>query len=168
MIIARTLLALLTSLVILTGCGFTPMYAEKEDGQGLSAEFSNVVIAPINDRIGQVVQNHLKDRMNPYGSPATPEYLLRVTLKQAQEGFGFRTDESVTRESLTLTATYQLVDQKTGEVVLQDEVRAIQAYDVVQSDFANFSTQQDAEARTALQIAELVTARVGLYFNSED
>ena len=91
-----------------------------------------------------------------------------VTLDQALEGYGFRTDESVTRESLTLTASYQLVDQKTGDVVLQDEVRAIQAYDVVQSDFANFSTQQDAEARTALQIAELLTARLGLYFKSEN
>lgn len=168
MTLTRTLLALLTSLFILSGCGFTPMYAENQSGEGLSEEFSNVAIAPIDDRIGQVVQNHLRDRINPRGAPAAPDYLLRVTLNQAQEGFGFRTDESVTRESLTLTATYQLVDQKTGDVVLQDEVRAIQAYDVVQSDFANFSTQQDAEARTALQIAELVTARLGLYFKSED
>ena len=168
MIFVRTLLALVTALFILSGCGFTPMYAEKGDGEGLSETFSNVAIAPIEDRIGQVVRNHLQDRMNPYGSPAAPDYLLRVTLDQALEGYGFRTDESVTRESLTLTASYQLVDQKTGDVVLQDEVRAIQAYDVVQSDFANFSTQQDAEARTALQIAELLTARLGLYFKSEN
>jgi LPS-assembly lipoprotein len=167
MIFTRTLISLFTALFILSGCGFTPMYAENQ-GEGLSEAFSNVAIAPMNDRIGQVVQNHLQDRMNPYGSPAAPEYLLRVTLNEALEGYGFRTDEAVTRESFTLTATYQLVDQQSGDVVLQDEVRAIQAYDVVQSDFANFSSQQDAEARTALQIAELVTARVGLYLKSEE
>lgn len=168
MTLTRTLMTLMITLFILSGCGFTPMYGENRAGDGLSETFSNVAIAPINDRIGQIVQNHLRDRMNPYGSPAAPDYILRVTLNQALEGYGFRTDESVTRESLTLTATYQLVDQKTGDVVLQDEVRAIQAYDMIQSDFANFSTQQDAEARTALQIAELLTARLGLYFKSEN
>lgn len=168
MTFTRTLLAQMLALFILSGCGFTPMYAENQAGDGLSETFSKVAIAPIADRIGQVVQNHLQDRMNPYGQPAAPDYLLRVTLNQALEGYGFRSDDSVTRESLTLTATYQLVDQKSGEVVLSDEVRAIQAYDVVQSDFANFSTRQDAEARTALQIAELLTARLGLYFKSEN
>jgi LPS-assembly lipoprotein len=165
---ARTFFAALTALLVLSACGFKPMYAEHTGGEGLNGEFSNVAIAPIEDRIGQVVRNHLLDRINPYGEPSAPDYFFRVSLDKTLEGYGFRSDESVTRESLTLTASYQLVEQKSGKVVLEDEVRAIQAYDIVQSDFANFSAEQDAEERTAERIAEMLTARLGLYFKSEN
>lgn len=164
----RTLIALFTLGLLVAGCGFTPLYAENPSGEGLVADFEGVYIAPIPDRIGQQVRNHLLDRINPMGEPSGADYTLRVTLEPSVEGFGFRSDESITRESLTLTAYYQLVDQRNGNVVLEDQVRAIQAYDVVQSDFANFSAQQDAEARTTLQVAELLTARLGLFFKSAE
>ncbi len=168
MTLPRIFLAGLTALLLLSGCGFKPMYGENSAGEGLTQDFSTVAIAQIDDRIGQIVRNHLLDRMNPYGEPSAPDYLLQIALDKALEGYGFRSDESVTRESLTLTAVYRLVDQASGKVVLEDEVRAIQAYDVVQSDFANFSAQQDAEARTAERIAEMLAARIGLFFKSQN
>jgi LPS-assembly lipoprotein len=168
MTLFRNLTVLTFALLTLSACGFTPMYAENSAGEGVPEDFASISIAPIQDRIGQVVRNHLLDRINPYGQPAVPQYVLRVSLQESVEGFGFRSDEAVTRESFTLTAVYQLVEQSSGDVVLQDELRAVQAYDVVQSDFANFSTQQDAEARTAQQVADLLTARLGLYFKSKE
>ena len=163
----KTILVSILSLTLLSACGFQPMYSENTSSQPLADEFATISIGPIEERLGQVVRNHLLDRINPMGEPAVPEYLLRVSLDQSLEGYGFRSDEAITRESMTLTAIYQLVEQSSGKVVLQDEVRAIQAYDVVQSDFANFSAQQDAENRTALRVAEMLVTRLGLYFKSE-
>lgn len=153
---------------LLSACGFHPMYGETGATASLSDEFANVAISPIEERTGQIVWNHLRDRMNPHGEPAAPDYLLSVDLNEIVEGYGYRQDESVTRESFTLEAMFRLTDQKTGDVVYADKVRSVQAYDVVQSDFANFSAQQDARDRTALQVSELITARLGLYFKSHE
>ena len=161
-----TFSGLFLGLLLLAACGFKPMYMEGGADPALTETFAGVKIAHIPDRIGQVVQNHLLDRINPYGAPAAPDYLLQIQLVKATEGFGFRSDESITRESMTLEAAYILTDQKTGKVVLEDLVRAVHTYDVVQSDFANFSAQEDAEARTALQVSELITAKLGMFFKS--
>lgn len=158
---------LMMMLGALAGCGFTPMYAEKAGGEGLSAELASVQVAPIPDRIGQVVWNHLLDRLNPNGEPAAADYRLAVTLSEKTLGYGFRSDAAVTRESYTLEAAYQLTDQRTGEVAYQDTQRSVISYDLVQSDFANFSAREDAKARTAEELANLIALRLGLYFKSK-
>ncbi len=157
---------LILVLFLLSGCGFKPMYGESGANPALQETFSGIEVAPIPDRIGQVVRNHLLDRINPYGQPSVPDYVLQIQLVLSTEGFGFRSDESVTRESLTLEAAFRLTDRKTGDVVLEELVRSVHTYDVVQSDFANFSAQTDAEARTALQVSELITANLGMFFKS--
>lgn len=157
-------LVLLSGLLALSACGFKPMYAETGTNQALQATFAGVKVAPVPGRLGQVVRNHLLDRINPYGSPSAPDYVLKIALEQETEGFGFRSDESITRESYVLEVVFQLLDANSGKVVFEDLVRSVHTYDVVQSDFANFSAQQDAEARTALQVSELITARLGMFF----
>lgn len=161
------ILTLVLGLFALSGCGFTPMYAKNGTNQALQDTFSGVNVAPIPDRLGQIVRNHLLDRINPYGGPANPDFILQIALEQKNEGFGFRSDESITRNSFILEANFQLIDAISGKVVFEGLVRSVHSYDVVQSDFANFSAEQDAEARTALQVSELVTARLGLFFKSK-
>lgn len=159
-------IGLMLALGGLAGCGFTPMYATNAEGQGLPADFASVRIAPIPDRTGQVVWNHLLDRLNPNGEPSGADYLLNVSLSEKTLGYGFRSDAAVTRESYTLEAAFQLLDQKTGEVAFEDTQRAVQSYDIVQSDFANFSAREDAKARTAEELANLIALKLGLYFKS--
>ena len=151
---------------LLEGCGFRPMYGGQDTAANLQGAFASVSIAEIPNRVGQVVRNHLLDQINPHGGPAVPDFILSVNLIEEREGYGFGTDESINRESLTLEGDFRLIDQSTGKVVYEDIVRSTQAYDVVQSDFANFSAQQDAQMRTAEQVAFLITVRLGMFFKS--
>ena len=162
----HTVLSFVLGFWLLSACGFKPMYGENGASPALQDTFSRIQIAPIPERTGQVIRNHLLDSINPYGGSGAPDYILSVVLEQAIEAYGFRSDESTTRESLTLEAMFQLVNTETGDVVFEDLVRSVQSYDIVQSDFANFSTRQDAEARTALQVSDLITARLGMFFKS--
>lgn len=159
-------IAALLALAVLGACGFRPMYATSSSGHSLDSSLGAIEIAPIPERIGQVVHNHLLDRINPYGAPAAPDYLLKVALEETTEGFGFRSDESITRESFTLEGDIQLVDAATGEVVLEDTLRSVHTYDIVQSDFANFSAREDARARTAEELSSQITIRLALYLKS--
>lgn len=162
----RISLAMLAAL-LLAGCGFTPMYATPRDGGGLVEKFSVVEVAPIADRVGQVVRNGLMDRLTPDGPPGAPLYRLEVTLGETREGFGFRPDEAITRENLRLDATYRLVRTIDQENVLEGSARSNLAYDIVQSDFANFSARQDAERRTAEQVINIIVVRLGLFLQNQ-
>lgn len=152
--------------LLLAGCGFTPMYATSGDGTGLADQFSTVQVAPIPDRVGQVVRNGLIDRLNPYGPPGAPLYRLEVTLAEAVEGFGFRPDEAITRENLRLDAVYRLVRTADEELLLEGNAHSNLAYDIVQSDFANFSAKQDAQRRTAEQVINIIVVRLGLFLKN--
>lgn len=160
-------LALLFLALLLAGCGFTPMYATSGAGGGLGEEFATIEVAPIADRVGQVVRNGLMDRLTPDGPPGAPEYRLEVTLSETLEGFGFRPDEAITRENLRLDAAYRLISAATGEPVLEGSARSNLAYDIVQSDFANFSARQDAQLRTAEQVINIIVVRLGLFLQND-
>lgn len=151
----------------LAGCGFTPMYATSGDGTGLANQFSSVQVAPIPDRVGQVVRNGLMDRLNPHGPPGAPLYRLEVTLDEAVEGFGFRPDEAITRENLRLDAVYRLIRTADEELLLEGNAHSNLAYDIVQSDFANFSAKQDARRRTAEQVINIIVVRLGLFLKNK-
>lgn len=151
----------------LSACGFTPMYASSDTKEGLVAEFSNIQVAPIPDRAGQVVRNGLMDRLTPLGEPGAPLYRLEVALENNLEGFGFRPDEAITRENMRLDAAYRLIRTENEEVVLEGSARSNLAYDIVQSDFANFSAREDAERRTAEQVINIIVVRLGLYLQNE-
>lgn len=159
-------IAALLALALLGACGFQPMYATPSSGQSLDSSFGAIEIAPIPERIGQMVHNHLLDRINPYGAPDAPDYLLRVALEETIEGFGFRSDEAITRESFTLEGDIQLLDAETGNVVLEETLRSVHTYDIVQSDFANYSAREDAKARTAEELSSQITIRLALYLKS--
>lgn len=160
----RITVAGVIGLSLLAGaCGFQPLYAPAGDSVAVQEEFATIAVAPIPDRVGQVVHNGLLDRLNPHGQPDAPRFRLDVTLETTREGFGFRPDESITRENLRLKADYRLIRVADGEVVLNGSARSNLAYDIVQSDFANFAAQKDAELRTAEQVVNTIVARLGLF-----
>ena len=70
--------AVAAALISLAACGFRPLHAP---GAGAEPEvLAGIEIAHIPDRLGQVVRNHLLDRLTPRGAPAAATYRLAVSL----------------------------------------------------------------------------------------
>ncbi len=148
----------------LTACGFQPLYGENPVSTPAAERLSRIKVAPIADRIGQIVKNHLEDALTPLGPSSAPLYVLEVTLVEEVDGFGFRSDESITRENLRLEATYRLLRSDNNQPVLVGSARSNMAYDVVRSDFANLSAREDAKRRTAEQLVHIIANRLSLHF----
>ena len=148
----------------LTACGFQPLYGENPVSTPVAERLSRIKVAPIADRIGQIVKNHLEDALTPLGPSSAPLYVLEVTLVEEVDGFGFRSDESITRENLRLEATYRLLRSDNNQPVLVGSARSNMAYDVVRSDFANLSAREDAKRRTAEQLVHIIANRLSLHF----
>ena len=151
----------------LTACGFEPLYGDRGARPGAVSQLAAVEVAPIPERIGQVLRNDLLDLISPFGAPAQPNYRLEVRLDFDREGLGFRPDEAITRINLRLGASYRLVVPDSGETVFSDVARSAVSYNVVQSDFANLNAERDAERRAAHMIGEEISARIGLFLTSQ-
>jgi len=160
----RSLLVIAAAL-LLTACGFQPLYEAGGSSRAMQAHLAGVEVAPIADRLGQVMRNRLMDRLNAGG---TPGYRLTVTLEQSTQGYGIRPDAAATQEQLTLVAHVSFTKLDGEELVFAEDMRARTSYDLVLSDFATVTQREDSARRLALELAERIHRRLALYFTARE
>ena len=68
--------------IAVSACGFQPLYGSK-GSSNIVADLSDVRVAPIKNRIGQLLSNELKHLLNPLRTPINPKYDLITTLTQS-------------------------------------------------------------------------------------
>jgi LPS-assembly lipoprotein len=155
-------------LLQLSACGFQPMYGNPSSpgsaGAATSAKLALVQIDPIADRIGQQMNNLLRDRMNPAGQPDKPSYRLAVTI--TERNVTIASGNANTRHNdLTVTATYWLSKAESDSGYLMNAVTSLinVSYDTLDDPYNDLVTRQDAENRAIEQLADMITTRVGAY-----
>ncbi|MFN3230633.1 MAG: LPS assembly lipoprotein LptE [Alphaproteobacteria bacterium] len=162
----RTLLISLTALT-LAACGFKPMYGQRAESPAVTQALASVEVAPIEDRLGQLVRTALSDRLTPGGGPNSPRYTLKVSVIEEREDVGIRQDASITRANYRLSAKFDLVEVESDTVLITGTTWSQTAFDVVQQDFATVTAEQDAQRRLAGEVADEIAARLAIYFDRE-
>lgn len=153
-------LAALSALALLSGCGLQPLYAGGSSGavaQGLGA----IDVPAIPERAGWLMRNALMDRFGHNSGPAA-RYRLDVVLDDDLEALGLLTDDTIGRERRTLRARYQLVDLSTGTVLVDASAGSDAGIDVVSSEYATISAEQTALENLTQEVADQITARLSL------
>ncbi len=154
-------LALVLALVVLGACAVEPLYgsrAGEERGGGAAA----IEIAPVKDRIGHIVRNHLIDGLTPRGQPRQPDYRLAFSVEQSKTPLLIQLDDRATRFNLTLRATFSLTDRD-GVEVYRDHARATGSFNVVESGFATATAEQDAAEEAARVLSEDILTLILLH-----
>ncbi len=154
------------ALALLTGCGFQPLYAERE-GRSAAEELAAVRIEPLADRSGQLLYNALRDGLNPLGRPASPEYLLRVSLEESSEEVALRTDETATRVNVTHRASFALFPIDGKEPVFRGVTRTITAFNVLDSPYATLTSSESARRRALHDIAREIRSRIAVFLTRQ-
>ena len=147
---------LLSCLLILSACGFQPVYSTRNAQTSLQ----HIVVETIAGREGQLLTIALEDALHPSGAPAAPHHHLHTTLKLRKQPIGIEPDRSVLRWNLYLTAEFTLNEATTGRVVLRDSARRISSYNVSESDFSSFVAEQDAIKRGIRELAHTIRLRL--------
>lgn len=161
---------LLASFVIAAGftaCGFEPLYGTSGDGgvgQSTEVLLSQVKIATIEDRDGQILHNYLLDRLNPRGRPKKPHYFLSTTLKTSTSSYGVQRDDTTTRANLTVTANFKLTNTDGKSITFS--ARRLSGYSKTDSEYSTIVAKEDALDRSLREIANDVRLRVGTYLKS--
>ncbi len=155
------------ALLLLGGCGFSPVYAKNDSAPAMQDKLENVEVGMIADRDGQYLRNALLDHMgSTTAASAGQRYFLRVyNLRQEDLAFGIRKDASATRGDITMTATLELIDTQTNALVLSRPLRARGGYNRMDNLYGAQVTKEDTTERLLDEMAERAVTELTLYFN---
>ncbi len=144
--------------ITLTACGFRPLYSHA--GGASSKALASVAIARIKDRSGQKLRNFLLERMAPGANSRGARYTLAIELGESRSNINIRKDESATRENLSITADFVLTHTAGKNGVFKGRVLSTNSYNLLDSDFATLSAENDARNRALRSLAEEIRLRV--------
>lgn len=155
----RRLSIAVVSLIFLSACQFQPLHGDSAIAN--KAALKNVGVASVNNRVGQQVRNHLLFLMNggTSSSSKTHEAKLRISFNDKQLA-AIAEEEDATSGTVTVRASYDLVDISTGDVVASGVREAIASYDRTGQVFANNRATRDAENRAAKELAEALRVAI--------
>jgi LPS-assembly lipoprotein len=149
------------AILLLPACGLRPLYSGGSNGV-VAAALGSVSVNGITGQAGWLVRNKLIERLGEPGRE-TAAYRLDVTLDDNISTFGVRSDQAATQERRTLRARYQLVDLRSGMVLLDATAGSDATLDIVSSEYATVAAEQTALENLSDKLADQITARVALF-----
>ena len=158
--------AVAAALLLLAGCGFTPLYGSHSATHqpAVSAQFASIEIPPLPDRTGQIMRNLLIDSLHPGGAAGDYRYRLNVQVVETVVNLGLQQNSTSTRGQVRITAKYSLTDEQSGKTLVTETLRTSTGYNILINQFSSVLSQDDAEQQGLQQIANDMTQHLALYF----
>jgi len=141
-------------LLLLAGCGFSPLY---DANSAARPALAGISVAEPDDAFEFTLRERLVSRLFQASGGV---YLLDFGTEIDEEGRAIRPDASVNRFTVRGVATYTLTESASGTVLFRDTVRATTAYSAVASPFATRAAQNDALDRLARALADRMILRI--------
>jgi LPS-assembly lipoprotein len=154
---------LVAGCLTLAGCTLRPLLHTTNDA-GVRGELEAISIVGLDDRLGQLVRNALLDELNPTGVEVPTRYILDVDLDRSAQALGIQVDNTITRFNLTLTARFELLDPKNGQVLYESNVQRVASYNVSLQPYATLAAEIDAEHRLAREVGDNIGTLLAVHF----
>ena len=154
---------LLTAGLLLGACGFKPLYGTTANTPSTVEALAHVEIQPIANREGQLMRTALQRRLNGKAKGAA-QYKLLVTLKENIATLAVQRNAFATRANLRLSARYHLTRISDGQKLNEGSLRSVSSYNILSSDFATYTAQNDARSRAIEDLADSIQTRLAAYF----
>ena len=158
----RALLALPLLLVTLSACGFEPLYSERTNAR-IDPKLAAIKVAPIHERVGQMLEWRLRESLNPDGRQADVRYVLNVQLTVQRADLGIQRDTTASRGQVTTVATFTLNDAKTKAVLYRSRSETIGDYDVTNDAFAAQVAFDDTQKRAVRDLTDDIHTRLATF-----
>ena len=142
----------------LSGCGFTPLYAQS----GVASNLAAVDVVAPEGRAGFLLREHLDDALGKNRSLA-PAYRMKLNVSETRFPRGVRIDNVATRYEYVLVTDYTLTSLPSGAVAKRGQVRVELTYDSADQPYSAISAQQDAQDRAASEAARRIQLEVAAW-----
>jgi LPS-assembly lipoprotein len=160
----RSALVLLAA--TLGGCGFRPLYASRGP-HDWDPDLAAIAVSPMRDRPGQVLTLALRENLNPSGVSVAPRWRLEALLTISRSDLGIQRNATATSSEITVTATYTLVDVKSGARIYSSSSRAVGDFNQLNDAYATQVGADDAQDRALQELAEEITLRMALFVRQQ-
>ncbi len=156
------LVAVTASALMLSSCGFRPLYGDRAGASGQA--LAGVEIASIEGRLGQRLRNVLVDRFQPGGRAERADYRLQVRVDASDTLLDNQFDNATLNNTVSVNASYELRDSA-GQIVDTGIAQAFLYKSPVPGQYALLVAQQDAYLRAVDLIAGDITRKVSLFMD---
>jgi LPS-assembly lipoprotein len=155
-------LPLVLGLSALGGCGWAPLYADRDTGP-VDAELRAIRVAPIIERIGQNLALALRESLNPGGEATPQRYLLRTTLQIVRSDLGVQSLGIGTRGKLDVYAKFVLSDIRSNTALLSATSHAADSFDIQASGYATVVAGNDAGTRAVEELRRDIVSQLTVF-----
>ena len=150
----------------LGGCGFHPLYAPRSP-QDWDPDLAAIGVSPIPNRPGQILALALRENLNPSGTSVRARWQLNTTLTIGRADLGIQRNATATSSEITVSASYSVVDLKTGKQVYASASRATGDFNQFNDAYATQVGADDAQDRALREIADEMTIRMALFVRQQ-
>lgn len=144
-------------LFFLASCGLHPIYktsSETSDqSQNYKQELASIKVEISRKKLNQNLKNNLEKILNPEAIKIEPRYLIIIDLQKSLSSTFTNFTGSSGRNKVTLTASYQLKDLNSEEIIATGVANANDDFDVEDKRFANYITEETIADRLTLSVA---------------
>ncbi|MCP1242704.1 hypothetical protein GOB86_10120 [Acetobacter lambici] len=160
--------ALMAAPLLLSGCGFKPLYGEEKGGVDVSAELQDIYVANIPQRFGQQLRLALQSQMAADGPEDPHKYKLVVQPTISAEAIDIHGDNTTGRTRMLATARWQLLTiEQTPQLVTQGYTQTLDGYtNTYEQYFAQALNMESVRGRVAQALGEQVTQQVATWFKT--
>ncbi|HWF01629.1 MAG TPA: LPS assembly lipoprotein LptE [Caulobacteraceae bacterium] len=150
--------ALIGAALLLTGCGFTPMYANPHTVAGLAG----IEVVEPHGRFGHLLHEDLDDALGRDKS-AQPAYRLELVVDQTRGARGLTREDVSRYYDVGVTVRYVLRATADGKTLDSGEISTQVSYDDSGQAYADIMAAQDAQARAASDAARRIQLKLASY-----
>jgi LPS-assembly lipoprotein len=147
---------------VLSGCGWAPLYADVETGPA-SEELRAIKVDPIAERIGQRLELALRNSLNPTGEPTPTRYRLSTILAVTLSNLGIQSQGLGTLGQIDASATFQLIDLKSGIILVNNTVHVANSFDLNPNQYSTIVGENDAGVRCVAELDQEIVNRLTLF-----
>ncbi|MET0295376.1 MAG: LPS assembly lipoprotein LptE [Phenylobacterium sp.] len=155
----RKLLPLAPALLLLAGCGFTPLYGDT----GVVGKLAGVEVHAPEGRPGYLIREHLDDALAAQNG-GQPVYRMDLAVSETRYPRGIRIDNVATRYEYVLVAEYTLRALPSNATLKNGRTRVTLTYDSADQPYASITAQQDAQDRAAREAAQRIQLELAAWF----
>jgi LPS-assembly lipoprotein len=156
---------LLVAALGLAGCGYRPLYGTTSESTGVAATLTSINIPEADDRLGQLIRNDLLSSMQAGKGEERYSLILKPVAKTS--GVIDKPAPAVTRQAITLSVSFELVDKSNGTVVHSGKTFARASYDVIRQPFADLQAETNATERATREVSADIRTRLAAYFAAQ-
>jgi len=141
-------------LLVLSACGFQPVYGP--GGTGTALQNAVQVDAP-NDAYSYTLVREIETRL---GRTASPRYALALTVDTSEEGLAIDSEDNTTRYNLVGKVDFALRNLSSGQIEVSGNVENFTGYSATGSTVATLAAERDAQKRLMVMLADQLVTRL--------